>query len=396
MARHFGGALTVLLAMVLVAGNFRLIWQASEVKQYSSDASISLALILVALYFLQVQLTPLRTTVLAAIGGVALWFSHPAVFVLSAVGVTLLIAALIRKDWRRLGALLVVFTMWMASFALCYVVSLDHTAHDPRLQEYHASLFLPWPSSASEWHHFRDLLWNMIGDLWVFSNRRNALLLMLVGCIAVALRGREKLFLFLLPLPLAMVASMLHLYPIDVRFFVFMIPAGILLVAAGMDLLYEKLQPYAPRIVFVVFCFLASYVAFEPVGVGNSILRQPIRTEEIRPVMAYLRSQRRPQDIIYVMNLDAYAFRYYAPAYGFREGDWVTGVFDGTDALVRWKAEMDTYKGQERVWVVFVKRLPDRGPLQRSYLDSIGSQRASYTAPGAGLFLYDLTAPSTS
>ncbi len=83
----------LLIALALFAFNPRLIYYTSEVKQYIVDVAVTIALLLLASH-LFVERPFRRDFILLALAGfAALWFSHPALFVLPSDSVMLLLLA---------------------------------------------------------------------------------------------------------------------------------------------------------------------------------------------------------------------------------------------------------------------------------------------------------------
>ena len=81
----------LMAALALFVFNPRLIYYSSEVKQYIVDVVVTLALLLVAAPLLESKIQKRDLIWLAVAGFFALWFSHPAVFVLAGIGLTLAI-----------------------------------------------------------------------------------------------------------------------------------------------------------------------------------------------------------------------------------------------------------------------------------------------------------------
>src|ERR1700722_20601703 len=77
LARRVVRSMAVPLALALFALSPTLIYYASEVKQYSSDVAVALLLVYLAV--------TKRILLLGICGAVAIWFSHPAVFVLGGI-----------------------------------------------------------------------------------------------------------------------------------------------------------------------------------------------------------------------------------------------------------------------------------------------------------------------
>jgi uncharacterized membrane protein len=80
------------LALALFAVSWPLIYYSSELKQYSSDVIVAISLYSVALYALQQNRLGVSTFVLfSTASSIAIWFSHPAFFVLAGIAVGLIL-----------------------------------------------------------------------------------------------------------------------------------------------------------------------------------------------------------------------------------------------------------------------------------------------------------------
>src|SRR5712691_1173651 len=54
----------------------------------------------------------------------AIWFSHPSLFVMAGVGVSLGLCCLSKKEWKEVRRLSIAYSFWALSFIICYFVSL--------------------------------------------------------------------------------------------------------------------------------------------------------------------------------------------------------------------------------------------------------------------------------
>lgn len=84
-----------------------------------------------------------RTLVWWVVAAVALWFSNGALFVTPGIAVALLAMDVRRRDWTAVRATIGGGAIWLASFALAYVLLLRHTLDNPFLKNYWAFAFPP-------------------------------------------------------------------------------------------------------------------------------------------------------------------------------------------------------------------------------------------------------------
>src|SRR5262249_36769096 len=95
---HLGGVESV-VAVGAAALMPALIYYSAEAKQYALDLAVSLALVSLAASALRRGLTIRRAVTLAIAGAGAVWFSHPAPFVLAGVGTTLFCHEVSQRRW---------------------------------------------------------------------------------------------------------------------------------------------------------------------------------------------------------------------------------------------------------------------------------------------------------
>jgi hypothetical protein len=368
-----------------------LIYYSSELKPYGSDPAVAALLWLVALWVI-LKPTRARILALAILGAVAVWFSYPALFVLSGLGLTILWWALAQGGWRRLAPFVPALVLWVVSFGANYWFFLHASSHDSMLLNNYRPLRL------SLWH-FADLegLLEMI-----FALQQTPFTILLgvavfafcVGCIYYWRRNRFVLCLLVTPLLFAMLASTLHLYPAVGRFYNFFAPAMAILIAAGAEALMrvgeEKRTPAS--VVLVILLFV------QPVLSAREIVVHPLEVQELRPVLAYVQSHQQTGDVWYIYPFTEMAYRYYAEAYGLSGNDVILGsrwVWGRSHSEV-FAQDAARLRGR-RVWVVIanpgrVDGKDDFSLLVQAF-DNAGTRRDAYSRALAAAFLYEMKAP---
>lgn len=407
------GTLGLALALTLFAAAAPLIYYSSEVKQYSSDVFVTLFLLWLAAETLGIDqnlnhegsqsVTKEKNSsfvflrdkniFLALAGALALWCSHPALFTLTGLGAALLLQPGIWKDRVRLQAALLVIGTWAVSFVLLYLVSLRGLAANNFLLDYWGDTFMPLPPW-NNWGWFPSMARGLI--LFIFSVEGWWLLaaaLMLLGLVTLLRNNLQFGILLALPLFAALGASALGKYPFAGRMILFAIPIFITLVAAGVETVVGWLRPR--WLAFITGAALALILFLQTlVSAGENFIR-PKYPEHIRPTMAYLQENRKPDDAIYIYYWAVPAFRYYAPLYGFSENDFVAGNDYATNppGLL---TEADQFKGRKRVWVLF-SHVYEKGTYNEkdallAHLNDMGTKKREFRVPGTSvnLYLYDL------
>jgi hypothetical protein len=224
--------LPALFALAACVVTEPMIYYSSELKQYAGDAVIVLALYLVAVRHLARPATGRQFLLLAAAGAAAVVFSLPAVFVLGAIGITLLIHYLILKDWGRMGRLALAGLAWAATFLVLYLVVLQGLAANSSLTRYWQGSFMPLPLSA---------VWLKEALLAMFDNPAGlpypylAAALCITGLVSVFIRRWQWGLLLLIPIMLTLSASALQKYPFGARLILFLAPNLFLLIGEGLE-----------------------------------------------------------------------------------------------------------------------------------------------------------------
>ncbi len=146
------GRYGILFALLACACSYYLVYYSAELKQYSSDVLVSLILALFFYKHVSQPTTPKDFWMFGFVGVAALCFSHPAVFVLIGMGITLLIH--FWKDRQRLLWTLLMGAVWGAVFLVIYLVLLRYQTTSDYLITFWRNLnsFMPIPP-------WRDVLW---------------------------------------------------------------------------------------------------------------------------------------------------------------------------------------------------------------------------------------------
>lgn len=295
-----------LLATGFFAASPRLLYFSSEIKPYSSDVAVALALIALALRANDDrERRPVQRLVpLALVAPVAVWFSFPAILVLGAIAVFLAIGPLRKGDRRQVGAIAALAGVWVASFGVLYAVSSTNVSRTAD------AVFEGGSSHGS--NRFADMIeksWSIVFDPGGFQHGTNGLaaLLLLIGLLALMRdRQSDRIVLLGLPLAIAAVAELLGRYPLGGRFSLFLVPGLVLVVAYGVSAAVG-----ASRRPLVAGSLLAFFLLAPAVGQAAADLASPPRDEDVRPLLGYVSRHWRAGDTLYVYRNAQYAVRYY-------------------------------------------------------------------------------------
>ncbi len=396
VANSYVNGAGVLVALGLFAVSSPLVYYASEVKQYSSDAMISLLLLLVACRGLEANVSARYFIVLSLAGAVSLWMSHPALFILVGIGLSLALDRLIKRDWPRLAWLGVAFLVWLASFAILYFVSLRSLTRNAALIGYWQGSFVPMPP-------WRDLMWFPTAFFTMFGSPIGAysvsigsfllLIVFVIGCFSFLFGNWQKALILVIPFPATLLASGLEAYPFGERLLLFIVPLVFLLVAEGLRRVYLALRKLGPRAASSIYLALAFLLLVEPTGLALKNLWQPYMGEHIKPVISYVTQHKQSADFIYVYYGASSAFRYYAPQYGLGNEDYTAGV-SSRDEPGQYNQDLDKLNSRGRVWFLFSHNCFWCPVNEEAYflaqLDKRGTKIDEFVAPGASAYLYNL------
>lgn len=381
----------LLIALALFAFNPRLIYYSSEVKQYIVDVVVTILLLLIAAPVFST--TPQRKNFawLALAGLIALWFSHPALFVLAGFGLALVIIYLRRQDFSSLRLVMGMGILWVLEIGLLYLLILKDLSQNAYMREYWEGAFLPMPP-------WSDLGWFMtaidqnIGlQFGIPYATFFVSVLMLIGWLALLLRHQNYAIAFACIFLITLAASALGLYPVFERMILFLVPLGIIFLGKVIETLYQRLQKYQFLSVFPV-AVLAGFLVYGPLVTSLQSFVEPKYFEHIRPTMEHLRDSWKDGDAIYVSYGALPAFRFYAPFYGLESTPYEFGRREDYKDPQNILSQIDSLKGQPRAWILF-SHVYENGEFNErdfilKYLNQIGEKKREFRVPGTSVFLY--------
>ena len=399
VARKYTGA-AGLFALAVFAISTNLVYYSSELKQYGTDTLIVLVLLYLAYRCLQETARPRDFLMLGAGGALAVWMSHPAAFVLAAIGITLLIEKLTGKLKIPFFWIVLIGLAWTLSFGLEYVISLSHLVGDDYLQGYWKKAFMPIPPwSDKRWFldtYFYLMSASLTNTDWTLGML--TLALALTGGVSLLIRQRSYALIFGLTFLMTGLACALQKYPLKDRFMLFMAPLVLLLVSEALGLLYRASRRVAPRFALLPPVLLALYLTSFALS-GLNILVEPRTQAEIRPVMAYLAQNRAAGESVYVYHTTVKSYMYYAPFYGIGPENTIFGYDTNLKkpALQHFTDDVkNLHDSGGRVWFIFSDVVDcggctgDMQAYYLQYLDQYGVRLQSVTSTNASGYLYKM------
>lgn len=376
------------LTLLLFTASDRLIHWSSSLKQYSSDVCITLLLYVVTIEVFLPRITLRRTLLFGSIGALAIWFSHPSIFVLAGIGTCLFLLYLKRKDWSGIFHVSIASCLWLASFSTMYLLAFQNVTGKAPLQQFWGGAFVTFPPTS-----FADVVWPVTffiefcgyavslsqaifrtimshsvfrlitvviqgfthsGDvsiglmafsaLWVYLYGVGACLGTLGG-LKLFLHERKKWALLISPLCFAYLASILHKYPFAQRLLLFFVPATLIFMGEGIRFIKERTSQLTGML-------LIGSLLLYPVGSACYYLIHPRTDQEIKPVLRYVEEHSQEGDTLYVYYGAKSAFTYYARRFNLVYGNMVEGIASRED----WNGymrDLEQLRGNARVWVLF-------------------------------------------
>jgi hypothetical protein len=392
VGRKYTGQYPTLLSLGLFALSWKLIYYSSELKQYSSDVTVTLLLLLIVPKCLDEKVKPQALIVLGIAGSLAIWFSHPSLFIFAGIFFTLGLTFALKRDSYRLFWLIGIGLVWGISLSLVYFINLRYLESNNALLNYWSGSFAPFPP----WNNFGwyyNALARMLGDPAALPVNAITVGLLVLGSLSFAFKRWQLMSVLLAPFLLTLAASALGKYPFSERLLLFLIPLLLLLLAEGMERVRMLLLSLNRPLAGFVFASLIVYFLYGPITIAYKNLQSPPLGEDIKPVMAFISRNRLSTDLIYVYYGAGPAFEFYAPFYKFERNDYFVGISSRKDPA-QYIKDIEKIKGGQRIWFVFShvcnKCVVNEKDFILEYLNGIGLKRDAYFSEGAFVYLYDL------
>ncbi len=430
MAPYFINPTAVPIALVLFATSGPFIYYSSALKQYSSDVVITLVLYSIAINLLTKRSIMLQTFIFGVVGAGAIWFSHPAMLVITGLGGCISLFWLIKKEWLKIRIVTIAYGFWIASFVVLYFISLRVAVTYEAGQQFWVDHFMPLPPSS-----FVDIAWfikiffefvgyairipmfktflglvehiygifaSLLGltpsiraslpeILWLLLSGFGWLSLYLiggsiglVGCFSLLSQSKEKWLLLISPILITLIASGLHKYPFGTRLILFLLPSLYVFLGEGCSWIRKKSRETFPLAGFALILVLCGPI----IVFASQELFSPGTHEESRPVIRYLLEHKQAGDTLYVYYASEGVFKYYARRFDFHE-PYIQGVMsrENWNNYIR---DLQQLRGKKRVWLFFSHAYAEEA-FFLFYLDTIGKRLDSFKDVRASVYLYDLS-----
>jgi hypothetical protein len=371
LARRALTGVAVPLAVASCAVAVPHILFAGQVKQYSTDVTWALALVLLAARILGPADPPRSRYVIAgAVGFAAVWFSSAAVLVVTGLGAALTLLAFQQRVDRQKTMGLVVAPWAIGAGAASIAARLAVSARTMSfMREFWHDAFAPVPPRSLQdllwpWHRLTELFgmpWGLRYPLaYVYS------VLALAGFVLLWRARRDITLLLLGPIIVTFGVAAAHLYPFEGRLVLYLTPTLFLAMAAAIGALARwagaRIRFAAPAVILL---------AVVPVLMPIIRYRPPYRIQEMDTLLEWLTAHRRPGDVVYVWYRSVPNLLWYGPRHGLGESDVVEGgcwVAEPRGFL----REIDRLRGRPRVWIVLTGTSLPEARLMMEYAGQIG------------------------
>ncbi len=336
----------ILLAIAPTAVNFSV-----EYKQYAVDGFATIWILLALTPLLEGRRTPHAWIHAAIAGGVSVWLSFPAVFVLAGAGTAMLFAQW--KAWQKLGLPLTLVGLWIALFAGHYALVGSAAADNDSLNDFWGGHMLPLPTSLDKinvfWHKMLHIADYSLPYPWPIV----PLMAAYVGFAFLARKRPVSAAAIGLPFLAVMGASMLGLYPIYSRLILFLQP--LVCLATGVSVGYLA-GAGNPRSKLRILCYAVAACFLLPlVWESGGDAWKPSERQATQSVARALADVRQPEQPVLVRPLEARQLGYYAERYGI-PADSICVRKPASDDPSEILSTLYPIDGQTLIWVFILQR----------------------------------------
>ncbi len=374
-----------LLAVALFAANLHLIYYSAETKQYMGDVFFSLLLLSLLHKLINEPFSARNFTFFMLLNIGVIWFSHPIVFIVAAVGFVLVFH--FQKERKAFRFALFNLAFSGISAALLYFLHLRHLSASAFLVSFWDDAFVPFPPTL----HWLITSWEELlkAPLALDASPLLIFLLFLMGCWGLWRRSPKMASAIFLTFALVIFAGVLQKYPLAERMLLFVAPSFLLLIAAGLDTLKRLLARKMPKTAWMLILLVGLYLLYAPFSEALFRLKTPLYREHIRPTMAYLKENLREDDLVYVYYYAEPAFLFYLPKYHLEDISYRLGS-ENQQNPENYLTEIENFEG--RVWFLFTHVHENAFINEEAYilafLDSEAKKNRAFIEAGTSVTLY--------
>ncbi len=380
LAKELLGSFGAAFAVGAFALNWTISFYSSDLKQYSSDVVFAALIYLMAARYIKTNSTK-NLFWLAAVGLIGIFCSHPAIFLLSSVGLVLAFQAWIERKKSRL--IFLMGALWVGVFLILYFLSYRYVGQDSYNVDYWSNLgaLMPVPPWKNPGWFVTRFSAFFATDLSLSQFTFIEAAMYGVGIIYFYLKHKwQWSIIFLGSIIFTLLASGIANYPFKGRLILFLAPGSLLTIGAGIDALALKVKS-SSFLSHSLQWLLAAFLLWGPLTSAYNYLVQPRAfpyREDIKPVLLYVEQHKQPADQVVVYDEAAVTYAYYAPFYDL---DGLPAIYlgDYRKKPIKYHQVIDGLPKNQRVWFVFSNVLVSKGNISDrtymfDYLNSLGGR----------------------
>lgn len=282
------------LALLLFAVNFVLLYYAQFFRPYSSDVLLCILTLIVALSIDIKKINFKQAFGLGVLSSLAFCFSFPMLFSVSGI---VLVYLCFSKEFKKI--LLFVLPN-LITLIIYFFVSLKGTKSDFILNEFWAYSFNVFDLNLHLSNY--DFLFTFMNYPQLFA------ILYVTGIVWLFKCDKLKTLILLSPIIMTLVAAYFKLYPFAIRLILFLIPILIIFILIPLDKIKLEKKPFMVILVTFYLAFLSMYF----INFSRSFLFQLniLKNPDIITVLDILKKEKKPQDFLYVSTIPSYSYLY--------------------------------------------------------------------------------------
>jgi hypothetical protein len=339
-----------------------LIKYSCQLKPYSVDALVT-ALIL-ALYLprpqrcceaqrnIHVSIKNEMMKGLVSIIGVL--FSFPSIFVLTGILVWRMVMALrVPRSANVIFSLLIGAVPWIATFGITYALIQSESSKNDYLQTFWESHFLNVSLQPFLLARNLQLLLVAFGPNIGINAYLGALIATCGVLFGLHHRRRDILFCFMTVIALAVVASLMHRWPFNLRLLLFASPISLILLGWAIEAICQAFHLYGRL-------FVIASVLIGPILETNDLFDTARTPSGIRHVSSILRNEYRERDLVYIYYLATSEVALYRRLGVFPDIPTQVSVDLIREEWQKCESQIDSLNPHSRLWAIFgnVRRYP--------------------------------------
>ncbi|MCZ4222989.1 glycosyltransferase family 39 protein [Pedobacter rhodius] len=374
VTKYFLKSTGILVAVAILCISPAFVYHSVEIKQYSTELLCSiLSFYLFIKYRTQNGFKEIIIWSLG--GGIILWFSFSAIFILGGISLGLSVYYLITKQWNILFRSFIPFITWLVSFILLFVFFINKTPDAEWVINWFRFYgdFMPLPpKSVSDLSWFFKSFYRMLdypmGLLWDFFESGTQthsyvpfikmpflpFIFLGAGIYFCFKKSLQNFNVLVFPLLLVLLASGLELYPLTERFWLFLTPILMIFIGMGLDCLIKR----KPLKIIIVILLLISPVIQSFQSIRNSAAFYKHKKSYQKESFDMINKEFKAGDAVYVYWNELPGFKVYSnlKKYKFNaiEGqDFRWNSANLADYNTNLSSDFKKFKNNKRVWVIF-------------------------------------------